>query len=312
MVSQTGVGDGRRWVGPVRFAGGGPQVGHPTTPYFLLVPAGALLALFSVLPFVWAFLISVQPSGAATTGAVSGFTLDNFRNVLTDPRTMESLRVTLLYAVLTTFFCVAFSILTASALKTVQRGAGAYQLALLIPLTLAPPVVIILWRALFSRTSGAANGLLARLGLPAQGFYESTDQALFVLIAMAVWSNVGFWTLVYLSALNQISNEVLEAAELDGCGPVRKFFYVTLPLLKRTTLLASVVLSSAALVVFVPAQLLTQGGPGGATNFLMYVAAQDVLRFGRPGTANALVVLLLVIIAGAVAVQFRLIRSKDA
>jgi multiple sugar transport system permease protein len=93
---------------------------------------------------------------------------------------------------------------------------------------------------------------------------------------------------------------------------VRKFFYVTLPLLKRTTLLASVVLSSAALVVFVPAQLLTQGGPGGATNFLMYVAAQDVLRFGRPGTANALVVLLLVIIAGAVAVQFRLIRSKDA
>jgi multiple sugar transport system permease protein len=148
---------------------------------------------------VWAFLISVQPSGAATTGSVSGFTLDNFRNVLTDPRTVESLRVTLLYAVLTTFFCVAFSILTASALKTVQRGAGAYQLALLIPLTLAPPVVIILWRALFSRTSGAANGLLARLGLPAQGFYESTDQALFVLIAMAVWSNVGFWTLVYLS-----------------------------------------------------------------------------------------------------------------
>jgi multiple sugar transport system permease protein len=129
---------------------------------------------------------------------------------------------------------------------------------------------------------------------------------------MAVWSNVGFWTLVYLSALNQISSEVFEAADLDGCGPVRKLFYVTLPLLKRTTLLASVVLSSAALVVFVPAQLLTQGGPGGATNFLMYVAAQDVLRFGRPGTANALVVMLLIIIAAAVAIQFRLLRSKDA
>jgi multiple sugar transport system permease protein len=296
----------------VRLAGNGPRVGHPSTPYLLLIPAGALLALFSVLPFVWAFLISVQPGGAANTGAISGFTMDNFSNVIDDPRTRESLRVTLIYATLTTFLCVSFSILTALALKTVWRGAGIYQTALLIPLTLAPPVVIILWRAIFSRTSGAANGVLDRVGVPAQGFYESTDQALYVLIAMAVWSNVGFWTLVYLSALNQISTEVFEAADLDGCGPVRKLFYVTLPLLKRTTLLASVVLSSAALVVFVPAQLLTQGGPGGATNFLMYVAAQDVLRFGRPGTANALVVMLLIIIAAAVAIQFRVLRSKDA
>jgi ABC-type sugar transport system permease subunit len=296
----------------VRLAGGGPRVGNPATPYLFLLPAFALLALFSVLPFIWAFLISVQPRGAATTGAITGFTTENFHDVLTDPEVTHSLRVTLVYAALTTFLCIAFSLLTAMALKTVQRGAGVYQTALLIPLTLAPPVVIILWKAIFSRTSGAVNGVLTQVGIPAQGFYESTGQALYVLIAMAVWSNVGFWTLVYMSALSQISGEIFEASQLDGCGPIRRFFFVTLPLVKRTTLLASVVLSSAALVVFVPAQLLTQGGPGSATNFLMYVAAQDVLRYGHPGPANALVVLLLVVIAVAVLIQFRLLRSKDA
>lgn len=298
--------------GGARLAGNGPKVGPSWMPYTFLLPAGALLAFFSISPFIWALLISVQPRGAANSGSIGGFTLDNFRYVLTDSRTLGSLRVTVTYAVLTTVLCIAFSIVTALSIRTVRRGAGFYQTALLIPLTVAPPVVVILWRALFNRTTGAINGILARVGVPPQGFYESTEQALYVLIAMAIWTNVGFWTLVYLSSLNAISSEIFEAAELDGCGPVRKFVYIIFPLVKRTTLLAGVVLMSAALVVFVPAQLLTQGGPGGATNFLMYMAAQDVLRYGRPGTANAVVALLLLIVAVAVAVQFRLLRSKDA
>jgi multiple sugar transport system permease protein len=77
-------------------------------------------------------------------------------------------------------------------------------------------------------------------------------------------------------------------------------------------LLAGVVLSSAGLVVFVPAQLLTNGGPGNATNFLMYSAAQNVLRYGQPADANAVVVILLVLIGIVAAVQFRIIRSDDA
>ncbi|TDE08479.1 carbohydrate ABC transporter permease [Jiangella asiatica] len=293
-------------------AGGGPRVGRPWTPYAFLLPAGALLAMFSVFPLVWALAISVQPRGAGKNGTITGFTLENFSSVLTDSRTLDSLRVTVAYALLTTFLCIAFSILTALAIKTVRRGAGVYQAALLIPLTVAPPVVVILWRALFNRNTGAVNGILTRLGIPEQGFYESTGQALYVLVAMAVWTNVGFWTLVYLASLNSVSTEIFEAAELDGCGPIRKFFYVIFPLLRRTTLLAGVVLMSAGLVVFVPAQLLTQGGPGGATNFLMYMASQEVLRYGHPGTANALVALLLLIIATTVALQFRLLRSKDA
>jgi multiple sugar transport system permease protein len=296
----------------VRLSGNGPHLRRRNVPYLLLLPAGILLAFFSILPFFWALLISVQPPLQASSGSITTVSWANFRDVLTDPETWNGLVVTLIYAALSTLLIIAFSIGSALALKTVQRGTGFYQVFLLIPLTLAPPVVIILWRALFDPSGGLFDGILLGLGLPQQGFYESSSQALLVLVAMAVWSNVGFWTLVFLSSLRAMSSELWEAAEIDGAGAVRAFISITLPLLKRTVLLASVVLSTAGLVVFIPAQLLTQGGPGGSTNFLMYMAAQDVLRFGQPGNANAIVVVILALIAIVATVQFRLIRSDDA
>lgn len=296
----------------VSLSDNGPAVRNKALPYLFLAPAGLLIGIFSVFPFLWAILISLQPPRQATSGSITGFTLNNFDFVLTNPRLLNSIGVTIVYAIASTVLCIAFSILTAVAIRTIRRGASFYQTVLLIPLTIAPPVVVILWRALFQPSTGAINGILGVFGIPPQGFYESTGQALAVLIGMAVWINVGFWSLVFLSALSTISTEVWEAAEIDGAGPIRKLFSVTLPLIKRTILLAGVVLMTAGLVVFIPAQLLTNGGPGDATYFLMYMAAQEVLRYGRPGSANATVVIILVLIAIAAIVQFRVFRSDDA
>lgn len=296
----------------VRLSGNGPRISRPVVPYLLLVPLAFFLTFFTLIPFVWGLLISLQPPLTAASGAITGVSFANFADVLGDPATLNSLVVTVAYAAMTTVLIIAFSMIAALALKTVRKGSGVYQLFLLIPLTLAPPVVVIVWQALFDPSGGAANGVLEILGVAKQGFYESTGQALILLVAMAVWSSVGFWTLVFLASLRALTTEVFEAAEIDGAGALRTFFSITLPLMKRTVLLASVVLSSAGLVVFVPAQLLTQGGPGQATNFLMYSAAQNVLRYGQPGYANAIVVILLVLIGIVAAVQFRLIRSDDA
>jgi multiple sugar transport system permease protein len=295
-----------------RLSGNGARIRYQGVPYYLILPVGFFLATFTLLPFLWAVLISLQPPLLASSGAITTLTLANFEDIFTDPNTLHALIVTILYALSTTVLIICFSVASALALQTVKRGSGLYQLVLIIPLTLAPPVVVILWQALFDPSSGAVDGVLVQLGLPRQGFYESTHEALLVLIAMAVWSNAGFWTLVFLSSLRTFSTEVFEAASIDGAGPVRTFISITLPLLRRTLLLASVVLSTAGLVVFIPAQLLTQGGPGDATDFLMYEAAQDILRFGQPGSANAIVVVLLVLIAIVASVQFRLMRSEDA
>ncbi|BDZ51449.1 hypothetical protein GCM10025867_36900 [Frondihabitans sucicola] len=170
----------------------GPALRHGSVPYWLILPVGLFLAVFSLLPFVWAVLISLQPPLLASSGQITSFSLRNFENVLTDPATLKSLVVTIWYAFLSTVLIIAVSVATALALKAVRHGAGAYQLVLIIPLTLAPPVVVILWQALFDPSSGAVDGIFKQIGLPNQGFYESTHQALYVLVAMAVWSNAGF------------------------------------------------------------------------------------------------------------------------
>lgn len=296
----------------VRLSGNGQRIQQPALPYLLLLPLGFFLSCFAFIPFVWGVLISLQPALKASNGQITTITFENFKSVLTNPATLNSLRVTVVYAAVTTILIISFSLATSLALKTVRKGSSVYQLFLLIPLTLAPPVTVILWKVLFNPNGGAANGVLEVLGLPQQRFYESLSEALPFVIAMGVWSSVGFWTIVFLASLRAINKEVFEAARLDGAGAIRTFFLITLPLLKRTTLLASVVLSAQGLVVFVPAQLITQGGPGGATNFLMYSAAQYILRYGQPGEANAIVVILLVLIASVAMVEFRLMRSPDA
>ena len=295
----------------VRLSGNGPRARAPV-PYLLLLPLAFFLALFTLVPFVWGILISLQRPLEAANGAITTVTAINFKFVVTDPEFLHSLTVTLEYAALTTVLIIIASMATALALKVVRRGAGVYRFFLLVPLTIAPPVVVVLWRALFNPTSGAVNGVFGLVGIPPQGFYESTGQALLLLVAMGVWSNIGLWSFIFLASLRALSTEVFEAARLDGAGAFSTLARITLPLMKRTILLAGVVLSSAGLVVFVPAQLLTNGGPGDATNFLMYSAAQNVLRYGQPADANAVVVILLVLIGIVAAVQFRLMRSEDA
>jgi len=310
----TTTDSGRRrgkWGSAVRLSGNGPRT-RPAVPYLLLIPLAVFLALFTLFPFVWGILISLQPPLKAANGAITSATTANFRFVVTDPEFVHSLTVTVEYAGLTTVLIIAISMATALALKVVRGGAAVYRFFLLVPLTIAPPVVVVLWRALFNSGSGAVNGVLGAVGIPPQGFYESTGQALLLLVLMGVWSNIGLWSFIFLASLRALSTEVFEAARIDGAGVFSTFFSVTLPLMKRTMLLAGVVLSSAGLVVFVPAQLLTNGGPGNATNFLMYSAAQDVLRYGQPADANAVVVILLVLIGIVAAVQFRIIRSDDA
>jgi multiple sugar transport system permease protein len=197
------------------------------------------------------------------------------------------------------------------AISNVGRLASPFQSLLIIPICVAQPVVIIMFRAMLNPRTGIANGILTSIGLPPQGFYESDKQALWVLVYLALWSGTGFWTLVFSAALRNISKDIIEAAIIDGANAIRRFLSIILPLLKRTVLLAFVVLSIHHFVVFIPAHLLTHGGPNDSTRFLMYEAALRIMRFGHPGQANAIVVIILVMMFVVVGIQFRLLRSEN-
>jgi multiple sugar transport system permease protein len=282
-------------------------------PYAFVAPAILLIAFFAFLPIIWGLLLSLQPDHLAQRGrfVVREVTGENYRRAFADPILWKSIRVTLTYNVSSTLLVVVVAVLSAMALTHVGRSAAFFQSLLFVPICVAQPVVVIIFRAMLDPHSGIANGILAALRLPLQGFYESQSQALWVLVYLAVWTGTGFWTLVFSSALRNIPNEIFEASIIDGAGALRRFLAITIPLLRRILLLACVVLSIQHFVVFVPAQLLTKGGPNDTTRFLMYEAAQRVMRFAHPGHANAVVMVILVMMFIVVGIQFGLLRSEN-
>jgi multiple sugar transport system permease protein len=296
----------------VRYHAGAPPLRHWWLPYALLTPAIVLILVFGVFAIVGGFVVSLQgerfSSGHAETVFVG---LRNYITVIASSIFAKSVAATFAYNLVANPLLVGAALAIGIALTRAGRMATFFQSTLLLSVCLSWTVTLLIWRSILSE-GGLANGIFAALNLPAQPFYTSASQALWVTVAISAWAGVGFWALVFLGALKAINPEILEAAALDGATAVQRFRYVVLPMMRRTVLLASVVLTASNATVFVPAQLLTLGGPDNSTHFIMYEASQKLFYDGRPGEAVALVGLLMIVVFALVFIQFRVLRSDDA
>lgn len=131
------------------------------------------------------------------------------------------------------------------------------------------------------------------------------------IMLLASWVGIGYWMMFLIAGLEDIPPEYGEAADIDGAGPVRKFFGITLPLLRRQLLFVLVADTVANFVLFAPIQVLTQGGPGGTSNLLMYAVYQNDFTLSDPHTAAAELVCLLFLMLIIVGIQFRVLRSNE-
>jgi multiple sugar transport system permease protein len=130
------------------------------------------------------------------------------------------------------------------------------------------------------------------------------------MIGIVSWLGVPFWMLFILAGLQGIPNEVLEAARMDGANPFQSFMQITLPLLRRVLAFVLVADTIANFTLFVPPYLLTRGGPEGSTNLLMYEAWKRGFVYGDLGVSAAMVLILLVVMAVVVLVEFAFLRPK--
>jgi multiple sugar transport system permease protein len=296
----------------VRYHEGSPSLRHWWLPYALLSPAIFLIVVFGLSAIVGGFVVSLQgerfSSGHAETLFVG---LRNYVAVIGSSIFAKSVLATAEYNLVANPLLVGSALAIGIALTRAGRLATFFQSTLLLSVCLSWTVTLLIWRSILSE-GGLANGILAALNLPTQPFYTSASQALWVTVAISAWAGIGFWSLVFLGALRAINPEVIEAAALDGASAIQRFRYVVLPMMRRTLLLASVVLTASNATVFVPAQLLTLGGPDNSTHFIMYEASQKLFYDGRPGEAVALVGLLMIVVFGLVFIQFRILGSDDA
>ncbi|PRX69613.1 carbohydrate ABC transporter membrane protein 1 (CUT1 family) [Nonomuraea fuscirosea] len=274
-----------------------------------LAPALVALLVLRLLPAGIAFVSSLNHT-SLLTGETYFVGLRNYATLFTDPTFLQSVRVTLLFSVIVNPLQIAAAL--ALAVLFTRRFAGVRFLRVLVilPIAVPPAVSAAVWSVAY-RPDGLLNSLLTVLGLPPQPFLTSPGQALWSLIVLLSWIGVGYWMMFLIAGLQDIPLSLYEAAAIDGASAWRRFWHVTLPLLRRPLAFVLVADTVANFLVFAPVQMLTNGGPEGSTNVTMYDIFTRAYTVGDLSLAQAEVMLLVLLVLAVVVVQFRLLRGKD-
>ncbi|NUR95981.1 MAG: sugar ABC transporter permease [Kribbellaceae bacterium] len=274
-----------------------------------LAPALVCLAVLRIVPAISAVVESFYSESLLRGGRVFAG-LSNYTDLLGNKDFRQSVGVTLLFTVLVNPIQVVVSFLLAVLFTQKAAGSKLWRTLVILPIATPPAVSAVIWSVIY-RPDGLGNGVLDRLGLPAQPFLTSSSQVLPSLIVLLSWIGVGYWMLFLIAGIQEVPVEVREAALLDGAGPWRRMVSVTLPLVRRPLAFVLVADTVSNLLVFAPVQILTKGGPNGNSNLLMYDVYNRAYALGDIHVAQAEVVILVALTLAIVAGQFRLLRGDQ-
>jgi ABC-type sugar transport system permease subunit len=275
-----------------------------------LLPMLILIVVLRIVPAFEAVSNSMHSGlpGSIVPPEFVGF--DLYQKLFTSESFWSSLTRTLIFSAIINPLQIVLALLVAVLLTRGLPLTGLWRTLIFLPAAIPMTGAAIVW-GFALRPDGPVNGLLEAVGIPAQPFLLSPGQSMASIILIASWIGVGYWMIFLVAGLHDIPEVYYEAARIDGAGPVRTFFSITLPLLKRPLLLVLVADTVANFVLFAPIQILTGGGPQKSTSFLMYDVFHRTYVLTDPYLASAELVVLLVIMIAIVALQFRLLRSKD-
>ncbi len=271
------------------------------TGLLLILPFILGLAAFLVYPFVCSFLLGLTDYDGIRPPEFSG--LENYRYMLKDRTFRKALGVTVKYALILVPLKLTVSLLTAMLLNAEIKGIGIFRTAFYIPSILGSNLaVVIMWQYLFT-SKGLVNQLLSMAGAPPVSWYGDPDKAVYMIVLLRLWE-FGSTMIIFLTALRDVPKELYDAAKVDGCGPVRGFFAITLPQLKSVIFINLVLQTIAAFQEFNAPYMITGGGPMKSTYTLGMLIYDEMFRYNEQGYANALSWVMFMVISSAVAVMY--------
>ncbi|ACA16140.1 binding-protein-dependent transport systems inner membrane component [Methylobacterium sp. 4-46] len=293
-------------MGPDRVTFGGWRL-----PLLLLLPQLLTVALF----FYWPAVQAVGQSFLAQDafGLASEFVgFDNYRALFADPAYYGALGVTAVFSAAVAGLSLGLALLLAVMADRELAGAGLYRTLLIWPYAVAPAVAGVLFGFLFQPSLGIVARGLRDLGVAWNPLLDGTH-ALILVVMAAAWKQISYNFLFFLAGLQAIPRSVIEAAAIDGAGPARRFWTIVFPLLSPTTFFLLVVnVVYAFCETFGTIDVLTHGGPGRATQTLVYKVYQDGRTGSDLGASAAQSVVLMIIVIALTAVQFRTVERKVA
>ncbi|MCG7390320.1 MULTISPECIES: sn-glycerol-3-phosphate ABC transporter permease UgpA [Pantoea] len=278
-------------------------------PYLLVLPQLLITAIFFLWPAgeaLWYSLQSLDPFGISSTFV--GF--ENFRRLFQDSYYLDAFWTTIVFSTLVTVCGMVLSLLLAALVDYVIRLRKLYQTLLLLPYAVAPVVAAVLWMFLFNPGLGLISHLLNQLGY-SWNYAQNSGQAMFLIVVASIWQQMSYNFLFFFAALQSIPKSLVEAAAIDGAGPVRRFFNLSLPLITPVSFFLLVVnLIYAFFDTFPVIDAATGGGPVQATTTLIYKIYREGFTGLDLSSSAAQSVVLMLLVIGLTVIQFRFVERK--
>ena len=283
---------------------------HQTlAPLLFLAPNLLIFSVFIILPAILGLRMAFYRWNILDTPVFLG--LRNFAELFLDVQFWRTLGNTLRYVLLVVPLVTVAALVLAMFVSHAWKAIGLFRVCYYLPTTLSLIIVGISWRWVLGDELGLLNYLLRLVTLPPQPWLTTAASANFSLVMITVWAGTGFYMVMLIAGLQSIPQEFYDAAAVDGSSRLQTFLRITLPLLRPTLLVAIVLATINSFKAFELIFVLTKGGPGSATKFLVQNIYQTAFERERMGYASSMAIMLMLIIALLTASQFLINRRSS-
>ena len=290
--------------------------------YSFLAPNFLGFAIFTLVPVICAIALSLFEWNGGDISKLKFVGMENYATIFNTKKVAEKgleyffnrvdLGIALKNTALYTLITVPLTILCALALAMLLnkiKGAVAYRTIFFFPYVASMVAICVCWSFMLMK-DGPVNQLIMGLGIPFnKSWTADSGMAIWSIILVSVWRNMGYYMVIYLAALQGVPRELLEAATVDGAGKWKQFLHVTLPQLKPTTFFVSIMMIISCFKIYDVVAIMTDGGPGRSTKMLVTYIYDEAFVKVRYGQASAISMVLLVIVLLITILQFRSEKS---
>lgn len=269
-------------------------------PYLFLLPNLLIFGIFVLFPAFYNFGLSLFNSTSMSRETFAGAV--NYEKLFNDDLFWKSIQNTFYFVSVEVIATVLLALAIAVMLNRRLRFRAFFRSAFFYPVLLSPVVIALIWKWVLQYQSGVLNATLISFGLQKVPWLLNSQWSMFWVIAITIWSSVGFYALILLAGLQAIPNVLYEAAAIDGANDREQFFNITLPMLTPTLLVVVILTLIRAFQSFDLVYVLTNGGPGTSTLMLVqYIFKQafDFSQFGKAAAASFLLASVLLVLTGA-------------
>ena len=247
-----------------------------------------------IIPIIWSGGLSFTDWDMMSEN-IHFMGLKNYTSLLKDPNFGKVLWNTLVFALGSTVPSIVIGLLVALAMNGARRGTGIYRTVIFAPYITPMVAVSVVWSWIFEPRVGILNFVLELFGLPGSQWTQSSETAMLSVLIVTVWKSIGWTMIFYMEAIRKVPQNLLEAAAIDGANSFWRFWKIIIPMISPTTFFLVIMSTISSLQAYDQIQVLTQGGPAGATRTLLYYYYQEAFRNFNTGKASAVAIVLVLI-----------------